>query len=378
MDKERSVELLQEILEIYSPSGKETQISTFLFDKFKELNFRNVRKNKIGNVYGEVGSGSPTVVLCGHMDTVAGRISVRKKDDYLYGRGAVDAKSSLAAMISAASNLIPNVRKGRIVVAAVVEEERKGTGVRHLIKDVQNVDYALFGEPSGLRNITFAYKGHIRLKVTCKTETGHIGAQHLLANAIKKSFELWVRLEVLGKKHSSQQGIFYSFTPSLVGIKSQRTSGGLPDVCVLDIDMRLPPKIKCDDALELTEKTMLSFQSDFPTVSLTLHSKGCVEPYVAKRDSVVMEALQTAVREITGEPARFIRKTGTGDMNIFGAEKEIPVATYGPGNSLLSHSRNEYIQISEYLVAVQIYTRAIEEMLTKGSSVVFCSRRKQD
>ena len=70
MDKESSVEFLQKMLEIYSPSGKEEQISYFLFDELKLLGFRNVRRNKIGNVYGEVGSGSPTIVLCGHMDTV--------------------------------------------------------------------------------------------------------------------------------------------------------------------------------------------------------------------------------------------------------------------------------------------------------------------
>ncbi|MEM2914815.1 MAG: acetylornithine deacetylase, partial [Candidatus Bathyarchaeia archaeon] len=72
MDFESSVQMLQEMLEIYSPSGKEQKISAYLKDKLTEVGFKNVRNDKVGNVYGEIGSGSPSILLCGHMDTVKG------------------------------------------------------------------------------------------------------------------------------------------------------------------------------------------------------------------------------------------------------------------------------------------------------------------
>jgi len=90
-----------------------------------------------------------------------------------------------------------------------------------------------------------------------------------------------------------------------------------------------------------------------------------VEPFVAGRNTIVMESLEEAILEVTGEPAKFLRKTGTGDMNIFGAEKKIPVATYGPGDARLSHTRCEYIEIPEYLASIQIYKRTIERILSK-------------
>src|SRR3989304_10226052 len=100
--RDYSVRLLTDLLSIYSPSGKEEAISSFLVKEMKKLGFR-VRKNAIGNVIGEIGQGEPTILLCGHMDTVAGHLPLRVEKDKIYARGAVDAKGPLAAMVIAAA-----------------------------------------------------------------------------------------------------------------------------------------------------------------------------------------------------------------------------------------------------------------------------------
>ncbi|MCD6470133.1 M20/M25/M40 family metallo-hydrolase, partial [Candidatus Bathyarchaeota archaeon] len=156
--KKDPVEFLKHMLEIYSPSGKEEKLSSFLAEELRTLGFEEVWKDEAGNVYGAVGKGSPIVLMCGHMDTVPGEIPVKVKNGRLYGRGAVDAKSSLAAMILAAANLKNSLLKigGRIIVAGVVDEEGGGRGIKQLIREGLKVDYAFFGEPSGIGNITFA------------------------------------------------------------------------------------------------------------------------------------------------------------------------------------------------------------------------------
>ena len=68
-----------------------------------ELGFEKTDIDNVGNVIATKGSGRPIMLLCGHMDTVPGRIPVRIENGYLYGRGASDAKSSLIAMLLAAS-----------------------------------------------------------------------------------------------------------------------------------------------------------------------------------------------------------------------------------------------------------------------------------
>jgi len=364
MDQESSIQLLQEMLQIYSPSRKEQKLATLLMDRLVKLGFENVRTDKAGNVYGEMGSGSPTVLLCGHMDTVPGEIPVKRENDWLYGRGAVDAKSSLAAMISTSSGIKSIQKERRVIVVGVVEEEHKSKGIRQLLREKLNVDYAIFGEPSGVRNITIAYKGKVGLRIKCQTTSGHVGAQHLLDNAIEKAFELWSRIKTACEEKKASQGIFNSVTPCLIKISSQRTSGGIPDVCFLDIDLRLPPSVKTNIGVNLIDKVIKGYYADNPNISVILQVTDKVEPFVASKNMPLIKALEKAIIKVTGGSFKFLKKTGTGDMNIFGAETKIPVITYGPGDSSLSHTKNERIKLSEYIASIQVYRSTIEHLLT--------------
>lgn len=361
-------DLLRRMLEIYSPSGRECEISSFLADVMAELGFNKVWRDKVGNVYGEIGFGEPTILLCGHMDTVPGKIDVKLEGDRLYGRGAVDAKSSLAAMILAASSLKSESLKGRVIVAGVVDEEGRGKGIKQLVRGNLNVDYAIFGEPSGIRNITFAYKGHVKMKFAFRTAAGHIGAQHIMPNAVEKSFEFWSRLKALcDSKYRSPYGVFYSLTPAITGIYGKGTTRSIPDTCVLEIDLRLPPAVSCEKAVKIIEDLVDRFRDESYGLNLDFKALDMVEPYVADKGSLVVKALREAIFEETGEEARLIRKTGTGDMNIFGAYFKVPAATYGPGEAILSHTLNEHIDIKEYLMSIKIYKRAVEKILSHGS-----------
>ena len=352
------------MLQIYSPSGKEQKLATFLQDKLVGFGFENVRTDEAGNVYGEYGSGTPTILLCGHMDTVQGWISVKKENNWLYGRGAVDAKSSLAAMVSASSDIKSNLNEGRVIVTGVVEEEKTSKGIRQLLREKINVDYAIFGEPSGAKNITFAYKGKMDFRIKCKTTSGHVGAQHLLENAVEKGFELWNKIRTACTEYESPKGMFYSVTPCLTKISSQRTSGGIPDVCLFNVDVRLPPSVKTNLCEDFIKKVIDDFRSDNPKVSVASKVLDKVEPFAVDRTTLLVKALEKAIVEVTGGPVKFLKKTGTGDMNIFGAESGVPSITYGPGDSRVSHTKYERIELSEYAASIQVYKRMIENLLT--------------
>ncbi|RLG95719.1 acetylornithine deacetylase [Candidatus Bathyarchaeota archaeon] len=368
MKADEALNMLYEMLQIYSPSGKEDEIASYLEERLYDLDFVNVRRDKAGNVYGEVGSGEYTILLCGHMDTVPGYLPVKWEDDKIYGRGAVDAKSSLAAMISAAKQLKSKIHnKGKIIVAGVVDEEGRARGIRQLIREGLSVNCAIFGEPSGVGNITFAYKGRILLTVKCRTKSGHVGAQHIYNNAIEAAFNLWMYIRDLCDQHRSPNGIFYSLTSSIIGIKSWRSMGGLPDRCRINVDLRVPPKFTSKDVIMLVKGAVEKAADDL-NAEVSLRVLDRVEPFVARRDTLLMKSLSKAILEVTGREARFIRKTGTGDMNIFGSKMNIPVATYGPGNGRLSHTEYEYIDVSEYLMSIQVYERAIEKILCLTSN----------
>ncbi|MBS7640812.1 MAG: M20/M25/M40 family metallo-hydrolase [Candidatus Bathyarchaeia archaeon] len=362
LNHDYAVNLLKGMLEIYSPSGSEEEISLFLADEMRKRGFDRVWRNRVGNVYGEVGSGRPTVLLCGHIDTVPGRIPVRVEGERIYGRGAVDAKSSLAAMLNAAILLKESNLKGKVIVAGVVDEEGGGKGIKSLLRENIVIDCAIFGEPSGIDNITFAYKGHLKLKVTCRTATGHLSAQPLLSNAVEEGIKFWLKFKrICEEKYKSPHGVFYSLTPALAKIYSRSTTGSIPDICHMNIDLRLPPTIPPEKAIEIVASAIEGFRGEcgcdvgFRVISV-------VKPYVADRGNIVIRALREAISEEIGGEAGLIRKTGTSDMNILGLHLKVPVAAYGPGESILSHTHNEYINIREYLASIKIYKRAVEKI----------------
>jgi len=226
------------------------------------------------------------------------------------------------------------------------------------------VDYAIFGEPSGLNSITFAYRGRLRFKVYCRTLPGHVGAIHIFSNAIEEAYNLWAGIKSLFDGLKSPHGVFYSPTPCLIGIKSREVTGVTPSLCVLDIDLRLPPTLRCGEAEELVRRVIEDFKGENVTLPVGFRVLDRVEPFVADRGTPLMRALAEAIKEVVGVPARFIRKTGTGDMNIFGSRVGVPVATYGPGNSRLSHTDDEYVKVDEYLTSIRVYRRTLEKLLS--------------
>ncbi len=118
---EKAVQLLLDTLKIYTPSEKEGPLASFLLGQMRdEFDFRNTRIDSAGNVLGEIGQGSTHVLLCGHMDTVPGELPVKLEGGRIFGRGAVDAKSALCAIIVAASQL--REKKLKLTVAGATRE----------------------------------------------------------------------------------------------------------------------------------------------------------------------------------------------------------------------------------------------------------------
>ncbi|MCX8171180.1 MAG: M20/M25/M40 family metallo-hydrolase, partial [Candidatus Bathyarchaeota archaeon] len=133
----------------------------------------------------------------------------------------------------------------------------------------------------------------------------------------------------------------------------------------------LPPTLSCGKVMDIIGDLVSRFRGENNGLTLDFKAVSMVEPYVASRDSLVIRALKEAIFEETGEEAKLIRKTGTGDMNIFGSRFRVPAATYGPGEALLSHTLNEYIDVKEYYASIKIYKKAVEKILS-----ISCKRGK--
>ncbi|MFB3888777.1 MAG: M20/M25/M40 family metallo-hydrolase [Candidatus Bathyarchaeia archaeon] len=358
--QEQAIRLLTNLLGIYSPSGKEQDIANFLAGEMQKLGFQ-VGLDSIGNVIGVVGEGEPVILLCGHMDTVAGVLPLRMEEGKIYARGAVDAKGPLAAIVMAAAEVAKEPAfkgKGKILVASVVEEEATSRGVKHLITQGIQADYAIFGEPSGVENITIGYKGQIQLKVTVKTQTGHASTPWLYENALEKAYEIWLHLKNSFPTDPNESP-FNLVTACLTKVTGGRAVSVIPFESEMHVDVRIPIQSTSAQVFEKIKETLVQYQAANPKVSVKATMEDSVEPFEVDKSSPLVHVLSSSIRKVLNKPATLLRKTGTGDMNILGKAMNLPIVTYGPGDGHLDHTLDEHIVISEYLDSIKVYKETI-------------------
>ncbi len=358
---EQAVRFLTNLLGIYSPSGKEEDAANFLDLEMNKMGFE-VGKDAIGNVIGVVGEGDPVILLCGHMDTVAGHLPLRIEEGKIFARGAVDAKGPLAAMIMAAvAAAKEHGFKGKILVAAVVEEEATSRGVKHLITQGITADYAVFGEPSGVENVTIGYKGQIQLKIVLKTETGHASTPWLYDNSLEKAYELWEQIKNASSYPSLDPSAspYNAVTACLVKLVGGRATSVVPFEAEMNLDIRVPIQFSTAQVYEQITKIITKYQTANPKTSLKATVLDTVEPFEVNKSSPLVHVLSSSVRKVLNKPAKLLHKTGTGDMNILGKAMNLPIVTYGPGDSHLDHTLDEHIVISEYLDAITVYKETL-------------------
>jgi len=362
VDPTEQVKLLRRMVEVYSPSGQEQVIASLLVGEMRNLGLRSWI-DEAGNAVGEYGSAEPSFLLCGHMDTIPGELPLRLEGNRLYGRGAVDAKPALAAMVCASEALVKGGFQGRLHIVGAVDEEGQGRGVKNLLGKQLKLDYAIFGEPSGIENITIAYKGSLHIRLLVRTKMGHSATSWLFRNAVEEAFDLWKLLQRIHFPEENQESKFYAITTTLTEVRGGGSSSTVPSLCELYADFRLPPSVPPRRLLEEIAKTVDRYLSQRSDVAVDVEVEDQCEPYEADRDSFLVRGLSWGVRDIRKKPATLTRKTGTGDMNLLGTALGIPMVTYGAGDSKLDHTVDESIDLDEYLDSIRILEKGLVRTL---------------
>jgi [amino group carrier protein]-lysine/ornithine hydrolase len=353
-----AIKLLKNALELYTPSRSEAQLANLIKEKcLDDLGFEKVNIDSVGNVIATKGTGDPRILLCGHMDTVPGLIPVRLDSGFLFGRGASDAKAPLISMLLACSEF---KQSGTVIFAGVVDEEGNATGIKELVKNKLSVDYAIFGEPSGINKITISYKGRLALRLTCDVlDSAHASAPWLSKNSIEEVYEVWKILgNEISSKYNKTDKKSKSVSLSLTEISGGSSHNVTPQKCKITIDIRVPNGVKCLEVLDSLDKSIKNI-SETSNVKITYRIEDMTEPFEGDHSSTLVRALSLSILDVCKIRPVLLRKTGTGDMNVLGNSLNIPVVTYGPGEPHVSHSKDERVEIQSYLTSIEIYNRAL-------------------
>ncbi len=339
-----ALRLLEGLVGTYSPSGKEGPVAAQIHGwLLAQSAFDRVVVDEAGNVVAVKGTG-PYLLLCGHMDTVPGKLPVSFGHGKIRGRGAVDAKGSLAAMCVAAARCA-TAGVNNIVYAAVVGEEKDGKGMKHVLSKGLPYVGGVFGEPSG-GGIVVGYRGRLGFEMTVKGRAAHASSAALGVNAIEEAMKVALQLKA--------ELITLGCAASVTIIQGGKAENIIPDRCRFSCDVRIPPSIRPNEVLKVVR--------DKASDNIEIYTSEFTPPINVGRTNRVFGAASAAVRD-AGQQPRALIKVGTSDMNLFYTTTGKPCVAYGPGDASLSHTEQETINASDYLGSIEVYSSLVRKVL---------------
>jgi acetylornithine deacetylase len=303
------------------------------------------------NVVGVLDGRAPgrSLMFCGHTDTVGVPGMIRPfdaeiRDGRLYGRGAQDMKGGVAAMIGAARQLAGGLERGRLIVAAVVDEEHASLGADALVTRWR-ADAAVVTEPTGL-DVAVAHKGFQWVAVETRGRAAH-GSRPLEGrDAILRMGRVLTGLEALDRR--LQRGPSHT----LLGTASLHASiveGGhelssYPDRAALQFERRTLPGESSTAALDEANAILSGLRAEdaeFEADARMVFGRDAYE--IDPADP--LPALLIDAATAAGCASSIVGMTFWTDAAILGGAG-IPSVLFGPGGAGL-HSREEYVVIED-------------------------------
>ncbi len=332
--------LVKDMVKIYSPTGSEKKLVDFLIF-WAEKNGFKAYKDEVGNFIAEKGK-ERSILLVGHVDTVPGEIPVKVENGNLYGRGSVDAKAALACFLEAAAA----VKKEGTVIIGAVDEEGNSKGTRNILEKF-NPQNIIVGEPSGWNNLTIGYKGRICLYYTNEKSKKH--ASNTEPNASEEAITFFNKLSNFRDSFNERKNLFEQLGVKLLSINSKNND--FVERVEMKISFRIPPEVNSRKIKNFVENIKGNASVRYSTY---------VPPVKVSRRNKLIQVCMRAIRSVGGD-VTFKLKTGTSDMNIL-QECNVPMVTYGPGDSSLDHTAHEHLNLGEYKKAVEVVKRVLKKL----------------
>jgi LysW-gamma-L-lysine carboxypeptidase len=366
---ETVLDFLRSVIKIESPSGNEKVLANFLTNFLKDHAF-SLLPSKVGNVIGVKGKGSPILLLASHMDTVKTDNPFREDEDKIYGTGAVDCKSSLASMFFASANVDWKSNWGTLIIAGIVHEEDALIGIESFFQELSlQPDYAIFGEPTQIDRICLGYRGRILVRLSVNSTKCHIACSWDSDNTIEIILELHHRIQTFAKEYnqiiSPTDGHFHELTANISTINGGQETNSLPQECIANIDIRLPPKLPVQNVIIQIQRIIDQYKQEThlqPETIISFETFSNFDACEVTSNNNLVNALRWAAFQTLQKKIEFITKTGSSFTNLIQkhyciAQPEFICITYGPGNSRLEHTNNEYIEKEEFMNSVQIWLK---------------------
>jgi acetylornithine deacetylase/succinyl-diaminopimelate desuccinylase family protein len=379
--RDRAVRFLQQAIQIPSVSRHEAEMGAFLAARLaatgaavQVVEAEPGHPNVLASARG-AGPG-PTLLLNDHMDVVPPGPRDEWDDDpfggvirdgWLHGRGAVDSKGGLCAMLMATEVFLAagGPARGELLVTAVCDEEVGGQlGTRHLLREgLIRGDYGIVAEPTGSR-IEIATKGVLHVEVETRGRMAHGGKPWAGINAIEHMARVIGRLDALRSRLAGRRHPLVGAPSITVGtIQGGTVPNMVASDCRVVLDRRIIPGESAAEAVAEIEAMLAELRAADPEFRATARPVLDWPSVEVKPDVPVLGALRRAIQEVTGREPEIGGKDGGTDAAWIGKEAGIPMIHFSPGDARYVLSANERVSLDAYMGAIEAFVLTFEEVL---------------
>jgi succinyl-diaminopimelate desuccinylase len=372
----KTLALTEELITLSSVTPEDKGCQARMAELLQPLGFacETIQSGAVTNLWARRGTAQPLLVFAGHTDVVptgplekwtSNPFKPTHRDGKLYGRGAADMKTSLAAMIVAVEEFVaahPH-HQGSIGFLITSDEEGPATDGTVVVCDQlqargEQLDYCIVGEPTSVSKLGDMIKngrrGTMSGKLTIKGVQGHIAYPHMAKNPIHLAMPALAELAAITWDTGNEYYLPTSWQMSNIHAGTG-ASNVIPGECVIDFNFRFSTASTVE-GLQQGVRAILDKHGLQYELAWTVGG----HPFLTPRGTL-SQALSDAISAETGITTELSTTGGTSDGRFIA--KICPqVVEFGPTNASI-HKIDEHIAVAEIDPLKNIYRRTLENLL---------------
>jgi len=370
--------LTQELIRRPSVSPEDQGCLEIITQRLTALGFKVERLafGPVENIWARHGDSGPVLCFAGHTDVVptgpreewhTDPFEPVIKDGILYGRGAADMKSGLAAMITATERFIAKYPQHTGTLAFLLTSDEEGPsvdGTRRVMEVLEarneKIDWCVVGEPTSTEAlgdmIKIGRRGSLSGKLTVHGIQGHVAYPHLADNPVHAVAPALAELAARVWDNGNE-----FFQPTTFQISNINAGTGAPNVIPGDLKARFNLRFSTEQTVEKLQQTIVGIL-DRHKVNYTLEWFVSGQPFFTA-PGTLSNAVQQAVKEKTGRTPQMSTTGGTSDGRFI-APTGAQVVELGVLNATI-HKVNECVRVTDMETISETYERVMELLLAK-------------
>ncbi|MFN3564920.1 MAG: succinyl-diaminopimelate desuccinylase [Burkholderiaceae bacterium] len=371
-----TLELVRELIARRSVTPADDGCQELVAQRLAPLGFRAERidRNGVSNAWLRRGATRPNVVFAGHTDVVppgpreqwhSDPFEPTLRDGRLYGRGASDMKSSIAAFVVAAEEFVraQPAHRGSIALLLTSDEEGPATDgtvavVEKLAARNEAIDFCIVGEPTSVDRLGDTIKngrrGSLSGRLTVKGVQGHVAYPHLARNPVHELAPALAELVATEWDRGNEH-----FPPTTLQVSNIRAGTGasnvIPGTCEVEFNLRFAPVSTAEALIDRIEAILRRHGLDHD-IAWTVGA----QPFLTQPGALV-GAIRRAIAECAGVEAQLSTTGGTSDGRFI-ATICPQVVEFGPPNASI-HKIDENIRVDDLEPLKNVYRRTLELLL---------------